>query len=132
MSEQLFELDKNSSICPLRLVMDIVGGKWKLSILCLLKSGKPMRYNQIKRGIDGITNAMLAQCLKSFEEYGIVYREQYNEVPVRVEYRLAPPGLDLLEALRVLDNWGNQYIVKHTCFDSRCHTCVYSDKNLLR
>lgn len=46
-------------ICPLRLAMDIIGGKWRLSIICLLKDGRPMRYNQIKRGVPGITNVML-------------------------------------------------------------------------
>ena len=75
---------EQSEICPLRLVMDVVGGKWRLSIICLLKDGKPLRYNQIKRGVPGITNVMLSQSLKHLEEYGIVSRRQYNEVPVRV------------------------------------------------
>lgn len=79
---------EQSEICPLRLVMDVVGGKWRLSIICLLKDGKPLRYNQIKRGVPGITNVMLSQSLKHLEEYGIVSRRQYNEVPVRVEYQL--------------------------------------------
>lgn len=48
---------EQSEICPLRLAMDIVGGKWRLSIICLLKDGKPLRYNQIKRGVPGITRA---------------------------------------------------------------------------
>lgn len=77
MDEQL-----HGDICPLRLTMDMVGGKWRLSIICLLKDGTPKRYNQIRRGIPGITNVMLSQSLKHLEEYGIVHREQYNEVPV--------------------------------------------------
>ena len=84
---------EQSEICPLRLVMDVVGGKWRLSIICLLKDGKPLRYNQIKRGVPGITNVMLSQSLKHLEEYGIVSRRQYNEVPVRVAptFREMPP-----------------------------------------
>ena len=116
-----------ATICPLRLTMDIIGGKWKMSIICLLKDGKPMRYNQIKRGVDGITSMMLSQSLKSFEEYGIVHREQYNEVPVRVEYRLSHRGLELLEALNLLNKWGNEYISGHDTLNSRCPSCIYSE-----
>lgn len=119
---------ETTSICPLRLTMDIVGGKWKLSIICLLKDGKPMRYNQIKRGIDGITNMMLSQSLKSFEEYGIVHREQYNEVPVRVEYRLAQSGFELLDALNLLNEWGNKYINHHDNLTSHCSSCLFNTK----
>ena len=90
---------EQSEICPLRLVMDVVGGKWRLSIICLLKDGKPLRYNQIKRGVPGITNVMLSQSLKHLEEYGIVSRRQYNEVPVRVEYQLTNNGKTLLDLL---------------------------------
>lgn len=54
---------EQSEICPLRLAMDVVGGKWRLSIICLLKDGMPLRYNQIKRAVPGITNVMLSQSL---------------------------------------------------------------------
>ena len=90
---------------PLRLTMDIIGGKWKLNIICLLKDGTPWRYNAIKRAVPGITNVMLAQSLKSLEYYGTLSRQQYNEVPVRVEYRLTAAGMELLELLRQLRDW---------------------------
>lgn len=115
------------SVCPLRLVMDIIGGKWKLNILCLLKDGKPLRYNQIKKGVMGITNVMLANSLKSFEEYGIVHREQYNEVPVRVEYRLTSKGLELIDALRLLERFGSGYIHDFERYASHCPDCLYFD-----
>lgn len=120
---------KMTTICPLRLTMDIIGGKWKLNIICLLKYGEPMRYNQIKRGIPGITNVMLSQSLKSFEEYGIVHREQYNEVPVRVEYKLASNGFELLSALNLLNDWGNKYISGRNDFTSHCPTCLLSENS---
>lgn len=85
-------MEQSMEICPLRLAMDIIGGKWRLSIICLLKDGQPKRYNQIKRSVPGITNVMLSQSLKHLEEYGILDRTQYNEVPVRVEYRLTESG----------------------------------------
>ena len=121
------EEGRNTEICPLRLAMDIVGGKWRLSIICLLKDGKPMRYSQIRRGIPGITNVMLAQSLRHLEAYGIVHREQYNEVPVRVEYQLTQSGRTLLSVLRQLSAWGNQYITGHPEFRSHCQACLLQD-----
>lgn len=122
--------EKITTICPLRLTMDIVGGKWKMSIICLLKDGKPMRYNQIKRGIPGITNVMLAQSLKSFVQYGIVHREQYNEVPVRVEYKLAHNGFELVSALNILKDWGNKYIYGCNDVTSNCSICLLNEDSI--
>lgn len=120
------EEERNTEICPLRLAMDIVGGKWRLSIICLLKDGTPMRYNQIRRGIPGITNVMLAQSLRHLEAYGIVHREQYNEVPVRVEYRLTDSGKTLLTVLGQLMDWGNRYIAQQQDLRSHCDSCLFS------
>lgn len=116
---------EQSEICPLRLAMDVVGGKWRLSIICLLKDGKPLRYNQIKRGVPGITNVMLSQSLKHLEEYGIVSRRQYNEVPVRVEYQLTNNGKTLLDLLEQFSEWGNQYISRHQEYRSHCINCLF-------
>lgn len=120
------EEERNTEICPLRLAMDIVGGKWRLSIICLLKDGTPMRYNQIRRGIPGITNVMLAQSLRHLEAYGIVHREQYNEVPVRVEYQLTDSGKTLLTVLGQLMDWGNRYIAQQQDLRSHCGSCLLS------
>ena len=118
------------NICPLRLAMDIIGGKWRLSIICLLRHGHPMRYNQIKKGVPGITNVMLAQSLKSLEAYGIVQRKQYNEVPVRVEYQLTENGLALLSVLNSLLEWGNQYLADHDGLVSHCPSCVLHEDDI--
>ncbi|MCC2256505.1 helix-turn-helix domain-containing protein [Intestinimonas aquisgranensis] len=119
---------EQSEICPLRLAMDVVGGKWRLSIICLLKDGKPLRYNQIKWGVPGITNVMLSQSLKHLEEYGIVSRRQYNEVPVRVEYQLTNNGKTLLDLLEQFSEWGNQYISRHQEYRSHCTNCLFRDR----
>ena len=116
---------EQAEICPLRLAMDVVGGKWRLSIICLLKDGAPLRYNQIKRGVPGITNVMLSQSLKHLEEYGIVRRMQYNEVPVRVEYQLTDNGRTLLVLLEQFSEWGNQYIRHHPEYQSHCTNCLF-------
>lgn len=114
----------DETICPLKLTMDLIGGKWKLTIICLLKDGKPMRYNQIKKSIPGITNMMLSQSLKQLEEYEVVIIRQYNEVPVRVEYQLTENGFTLLSVLTLLNDWGSQYIEKHPQYVSHCSKCI--------
>ena len=123
------EKERNTEICPLRLAMDIVGGKWRLSIICLLKDGTPMRYNQIRRGVPGIPHVMLSQSLKHLEEYGIIHREQYNEVPVRVEYQLTESGKTLLTVLGQLMDWGNRYIEEHAPLRSHCGMCLFYEEN---
>lgn len=84
-------------LCPIRYTIDIVGGKWKLPIICMLASGLPIRYSRIKRKLTGVTNMMLAQSLKELEASGIVHREQYNEIPPRVEYTLTDKGKSIIE-----------------------------------
>ena len=93
-------------LCPVRYALDIVGGKWKLPIICMLVSGKPTRYSTLKRKLAGITNMMLAQSLKEMEASGIVHRMQYNEVPPRVEYTLTDKGKSIIPVLMQLADWG--------------------------
>lgn len=114
----------DETTCPLKLTMDLIGGKWKLSIICLLKDGKPMRYNHIKKSVPGITNMMLSQSLKQLEQYDVITRKQYNEILVRVEYQLTENGFTLLSVLNLLSDWGNQYIDKHSEYSSHCSKCI--------
>ena len=92
--------------CPMRFALEAVGGKWKLTIICMLAEHSPARFSEVRRKVAGITNVMLAQSLKDLEAYGIVHREQYNEIPPRVEYSLTEKGLSLMPALHHLAEWG--------------------------
>ena len=92
--------------CPILYALDIVGQKWKLPILWFLFSDTPIRYNDLKRKLDGITNVMLTKSLKELEAAGLVTRIQYNEIPPRVEYSLTARGKELLPALNELYKWG--------------------------
>ncbi len=92
--------------CALRRVLDAVGGKWKILILCALNEGGTLRYGQLRRMVYGITNTMLANSLKDLMESGLVVRRQYNEMPVRVEYGLAEKGETLIPILLELKEWG--------------------------
>lgn len=116
-------------ICPLRMVMDIIGGKWKMPIICVLAVNGTVRYGQIKRKIPTITNMMLSQSLKDLEEHGLIHREQYNEVPPRVEYSLTELGKSLPPALASLNKWGKDYISSNTEYISHCSSCLAVDEN---
>ena len=92
--------------CGLKKVIDTIGGKWKILFLCAISSRTSMRYGEIRRTIVGITNTMLAQSLREMEEDGLVLREQYDEMPVRVVYSLTGKARSLLPILFELRDWG--------------------------
>jgi len=94
--------------CPLTFALNLIGGKWRLPIIWALSKNGPIRYNELKKSIDGITNMMLTQSLKELESYGIINRKQFMEVPPRVEYSLTNNGENLIPALKALANWGNK------------------------
>lgn len=94
--------------CPLTFALNLIGGKWRLPIIWALSKNGTMRYNELKRSINGITNMMLTQSLKELELHGIVNRKQFMEIPPRVEYSLTDNGEDLIPALKALANWGNK------------------------
>ena len=111
-------------LCPIRYNMDVVGGKWKLPIVCMLAGGLPLRYSSIKRKLMSVTNMMLSQSLKELELSGIIRREQYNEVPPRVEYTLTDKGKSILLPLQKLAEWGTEHMQEEvkTC-GAFCDTC---------
>ena len=82
---------ENLPECPVATTVELIGSKWKLLILKYLLN-KTMRYNELKREIDGISQKVLTSTLKSMVEDGIVIRTSYPEVPPRVEYSLSEIG----------------------------------------
>ncbi|AEF85359.1 transcriptional regulator, HxlR family [Treponema primitia ZAS-2] len=92
--------------CPLESALRIIGGKWKIPILCSLHQDGATRYNGLKRKIRGITNTVLASSLKELEEAGLISRRQFAEIPVRVEYSLTQACDTLLPILNQLSHWG--------------------------
>ncbi len=94
--------------CGLKRVIDIVGGKWKIMILCVIDNNEVVRYGELNREIHGITNTMLANSLKELEADGLVERKQYDEMPVRVEYNLTDKAKTLIPILLELKRWGEE------------------------
>lgn len=91
--------------CPLQKAMDLLGGKWKMSLICSLTADGPARYNDLKRRMQGISNTMLVRSLRELEEAGLVVRREYLEVPVRVEYETTELTRELLPILANLAEW---------------------------
>lgn len=96
--------------CGLKKVIDSVGGKWKVMILCVIDYKEVVRYGELNRAIHGITNTMLANSLKELEADGLVERKQYDEMPVRVEYNLTDKARSLIPILLQLKKWGEENI----------------------
>ena len=91
--------------CPIGDAIAMIGGRWKLRILCSLNLDGTLRYNDLKEKTTGITPAMLSASLKELEHDGLITRKQYAEVPVRVEYCITDRGKDLWPILHRLVHW---------------------------
>lgn len=99
--------DVYAANCPTRQILDRVGDKWAVLILLLLRE-EPMRFNRLRRTIEGISQKMLSQVLKSLERDGLIRRHAIATVPVTVEYSITPLGLTLAAAVDPLRDWAEQ------------------------
>lgn len=95
--------------CPLQHAMEMIGGKWKLAILCSLSADGSVRYNDLKRKINGISNTMLAKSLRELEDDGLVQRTEFLEVPIRVEYKATEKAKELNPILLQLAQWSMKF-----------------------
>ena len=99
-----------SGNCPVTPVVQMLQGKWKLQIIYELCIQSPMRFGELKKMLKPITNTMLTNALKELEADGLVHREQYNEIPPRVEYSLTEKGASVVPILQSICQWGMKYI----------------------
>jgi DNA-binding HxlR family transcriptional regulator len=95
--------------CPTRLILDRIGDKWAVLVLGLL-SEEPQRFNQLRRRIEGLSQKVLSQTLKSLERDGLVKRRAFATVPVTVEYSITPLGRTLGATLESLVVWAETHI----------------------
>lgn len=96
-------------MCPLEYGLDIFGGKWKSRIICVLSSNSIMRYNEIRKELGNITDAVLASMLKELITDELISRKQYNEIPLKVEYSLTEKGKSVLPILKSICLWSRQH-----------------------
>lgn len=96
--------DVFSAACPTRQLLDRVADKWTTLILVLLRE-EPMRFNALRRRIDGISQKMLSQSVRHLERDGLVSRTVTPTVPVSVTYALTPLGETLVDAVKAMMEW---------------------------
>ena len=94
--------------CPVATTVQLIGSKWKLLILRNLLE-RPWRFNELKKNLDGISQKMLTDSLRSMEEDGIITRTVYPEVPPHVEYALSEIGESMRPILTAMQEWGTNY-----------------------
>ncbi len=98
-----------SGNCPVTPVMEMLQGKWKNIVLYELCVRETVRFGELKKDLPEITNTMLASTLRDLEASGLIHREQYNEIPPRVEYSFTEKGRDLFPLFYAMMNWGFKY-----------------------
>lgn len=108
--------------CPTRQVINRVGDRWSLLVLYALEGGT-LRYQELRRAVDGVSQKMLTQTLRTLERDGLVHREIYASVPPKVEYSLTPLGASLSETIAAIRSWAyghmDQIDAARADFDSR-------------
>lgn len=94
--------------CPVATTVQLIGSKWKLPIIRNLMQ-RPWRFNELRRDLEGISQKVLTDSLRSMEEDGILTRTVYPEVPPRVEYALSGLGQSLRPIIEAMAEWGQNY-----------------------
>ena len=94
--------------CPVATTVALIGSKWKLLIMRNLLS-RPWRFNELRRDLEGVSQKVLTDSLRSMEEDGIILRTVYPEVPPRVEYSLSELGESMRPIMDAMEIWGTEY-----------------------
>ncbi len=94
--------------CPVATTVQLIGSKWKLLILRNLMQ-RPWRFNELRKDLEGISQKVLTDSLRSMQEDGIVTRTVYPEVPPRVEYALSELGESMRPIMKAMEQWGISY-----------------------
>lgn len=94
--------------CPVATTVQIIGSKWKLLIMRNLLA-RPWRFNELLRSLDGISQKILTESLRSMEADGIVVRTVFPEVPPHVEYSLSEVGKSMRPIIASMEAWGKSY-----------------------
>ena len=95
--------------CPSRVVLDRIGDRWTVLLVGALADG-PRRFGELARDVDGISQKMLTQTLRSLERDGLVLRTMTPQIPPRVDYELTAAGQSLRAPLKALEDWTKQHM----------------------
>lgn len=94
--------------CPVATTVSLIGSKWKLLIIRNLLN-RPWRFNELQKNLEGISQKVLTDILRSMESDGIITRTVFPEVPPHVEYALSPLGESLRPIINSMAVWGTDY-----------------------
>ena len=106
----------SDSECPLSYTLSIIGGKWKSLIIYTLSQNGVLRYSELKKNLSAISHEtkishkILSQQLKELEEFKMIERKEYQEVPPKVEYVLTQKGKSIMPILESMHEWGQNNI----------------------
>ena len=97
-----------NSECPIIYTLASVGGKWRWLIIYKLSENGILRYGELKRALPPISHKMLSKELKELEAEKLIHREEYHQIPPKVEYSLTEKGKTLLPILDLMSKWGTE------------------------
>jgi Predicted transcriptional regulators len=92
-------------LCPLDGVINVISKKWALLIICTIGNSGKIRFNEIMDNLGNISPKTLADRLKELEDFGLIMREAFAEIPPRVEYSLTEDGVEVRDAMKPLMEW---------------------------
>lgn len=94
--------------CPVATTVQLIGSKWKLLIMRNLLA-RPWRFNELLKSLEGISQKVLTDSLRSMEADGIIIRTVFPEVPPHVEYSLSETGESMRPIIMAMEKWGTDY-----------------------
>ena len=103
--ETSLRYDALKARCPTRQVIARIANKWTMLVITALEGEEVLRFSELRRRIEGVSQKMLTQTLRTLERDGLVTRTVYPTVPATVEYRLTPLGRGLTDAVDAIRDW---------------------------
>lgn len=91
--------------CPVLNFTEQIGGKWKLSIINVIRKNGSPRFGKIHQIVEGVSKKVLTDQLKSLEQDGLIIRKQFEEIPPRVEYSLTERAKGLNDVFEAIEKW---------------------------
>jgi DNA-binding HxlR family transcriptional regulator len=122
--------DKVVPVCPVAVALDLIGNKWRMSIIWQLLE-KRQRFGELRRNIPGISQKVLTDNLRSLKDDGMITRTVYAEVPPRVEYELSEMGRSIEPILMNIEDWAIGYLKHHRRSFVTCRGITYRDGQIV-
>ncbi len=100
----MLQREEDKPLCPAERALELLSGKWRPMVIFWLLDG-PLRFNALQRRLGAITHRTLSRTLKEMEADGLIWRQDYREIPPRVDYGLTARGRSLKPILDAMEQW---------------------------